>query len=372
MGLNASAASETVRRLLETGLLRREGLQPSGGGRPREIVRVNPDAACAVGVHLGMRSVRALLTDASGAPLSEQAGGPAGSKPSDMIEAIASAVSGLLRQRDDRPLAGVGIGVSGVLRPEGRLTREFPHGERWQEVPLANEIERRCGTRPLLLNDVHAAALAELRLGHWPDVRNLVLLHLGDGIAVGLVLDGRLYRGATGNAGQVGHNVLVEDGPLCYCGNRGCMESLVSSRALIQSCRDAAARGVQTRVLDEAGAADRIALPHILSAAAQGDAFAANLLDQAGGYVGQTAARLINTFEPDLLLLSGLLAVPDSDLVETARRAARMRALPALRGGVRIDCGRLCEKGPALGAAAAALDEFFSDRERLRMTLSRQ
>ena len=193
----------------------------------------------------------------------------------------------------------------------------------------------------------------------------MVLLHLGDGIAAGIVINGAPYRGFTGNAGQVGHNVVTEDGALCYCGNRGCLESVASPRAMIQACHDAAASGVQTRVIDEAGDVESVAFAHIVAATAKGDPFAANLLDQAGRHIGRTAAALINVFEPERLLLSGPLAVAGGEMVATIRRAARLRMLPSLRDTTAIDIGRLGEPAAVLGAAAGVLDDFFSDAGRV-------
>jgi len=262
-------------------------------------------------------------------------------------------------------LAGVGVAVSGVIRESGRLTREFPGGAHWSEVALTDVIAERCGVGASVVNDVHACALAEHRFGDWGDIRSLILLHLGDGIAAGFVLNGELYRGFTGNAGQIGHNGVTEDGSLCYCGNRGCLESVASPRAMVAACRDAAERGVQTRIIAEAGGIENIAFPHIASAASLGDPFAGNLLDRAGQYIGRAAAGLINTFEPQLLLLSGPMTVQSADFVQTIRAWAKRRSLPALNLTSAVECARLKQSAAALGAAELALDGFFMDRARV-------
>ena len=205
----------------------------------------------------------------------------------------------------------------------------------------------------------------ELRLGGWGDVRDFVLLHLGDGIAAGIVVDGRLYRGASLNAGEVGHIIISDDGPVCYCGNRGCLESVAAPRAVVEACRHAATRGVRTLVLEEAGRAENINFEHIMRAAAKGDRLASNLLNDAGRLIGRVAADLINVFDPEVLMLGGILAGPRNELVETVERTVRSRVLPMLRDATRIEFSRLKESASMLGASVPVLDELFDDPQKL-------
>ena len=369
LGMNSAVASELVRQLLQIEVLARSGAEASTGGRPRERVRLNESVVSAIGVQVAMRGIRGGLVNVAGELVSEHVPqAPHDGKVSEIVDAIVETINALRRDAGPRRMGGVGIGISGVIHSEAAVTREFPFGERWLAVPLADIVEQRCGVRPLLINDVHASALAELHLGAWEDMKSLVLLHLGDGIAAGFVVRGELYRGHTGNAGQVGHNVVSEDGSLCYCGNRGCLESVASPRAMVEACREAAARGVQTRVLDEAGGRP-IALSHITSAAAQGDAFAVSLLREAGRKIGEVAASLVNTFEPQLLLLSGTLAEESEELVEAIQRSAGLRILPALREITLITCARLKGSSAVLGAGLAVLDEFFADPVRVEREL---
>ena len=167
LGINGSVTSELVRQLLSAGLLQRNGLEASGGGRPRQRVQLNPAMLAGVGVHVSMRRIRGVLVDATSETTAETAPVAVGSgRVDETLDAITETVNALKAQVSETTrLSGVGIGISGVIREGERVTREFPHGERWQDVPLADVIESRCGIRPTLVNDVHAAALGELRLG---------------------------------------------------------------------------------------------------------------------------------------------------------------------------------------------------------------
>jgi predicted NBD/HSP70 family sugar kinase len=360
------AVSGIVRDFLRRQVLSEAGFEESSGGRRRTRLRLNPSRVSAIGIHVAMRRLRGVLADSEGRILAERSDeGAAAGRIDGTMEAICRLIGPLAAQTDAQSLCGVGIGVSGVIRENGRVSRDFPDSERWVDVPLADRVQEKCGMRPLLINDVHAAALGELRFGGWGDASNLVLLHVGDGIAAGMIVDGRLYCGATSNAGEIGHNAAGSEGEMCYCGNRGCLESLAAPRAIVEACRLAVARGVRTLALDEAGAAGKIGFDHILSAAAKGDRLASNLLEEAGRHLGRAAADLINIFDPQVLLLGGILAGPRTVLVDGLERTARARVLPALRESARIEFSRLKDSASVLGAGALAIDDLFSDPAKL-------
>ena len=366
LGLAAPTVSACVRELTDLGIVTEGETEESRGGRPAIRIQLNPSYSFAIGIHVAMRGIRGALVDLAGRVVTEHR--PAESNVTgadETIEAICRIIDILKAQTDPSSLRGVGIGISGVIREGGHVLRTFPYGPPWSSVPLADRVESDCGVRPILMNDVQAAALGELRMGGWGEVRDFVLLHMGDGIAAGIVLNGSVYIGATSNAGEIGHNVVREDGPLCYCGNRGCLESLAAAPAVVRACRDAVVNGVQSLVPAEAGEPEEIEFAHIVSAAAKGDRLAHNLLTDAGRHIGEVAANLINVFDPQMLLLAGLLAEPGTELVESMRRTVRSRVLPMLRDAACIEFSRLRESASMLGASALVFDDLFSHPERL-------
>ena len=366
LGLAAPTVSARVRELSELGIVTQGETEESRGGRPPTRVEINPSYAFAIGIHVAMRGIRGALVDFTGRVISEHQ--PAESDVAgadETIEAICRIIDILKAQTDPSKLRGVGIGISGVIRQGGHVLRTFPYGQPWSSVPVADRVESDCGVRPILVNDVQAAALGELRMGGWGEVNNFVLLHMGDGIAAGIVLNGSVYSGATSNAGEIGHNVVREDGPLCYCGNRGCLESLAAAPAVVRACREAVSNGVRSLVLAEAGEPEAIEFAHIVSAAEKDDRLAHNLLTDAGRHIGKVAANLINVFDPQMLLLAGLLAESGSELVESMRRTVRSRVLPMLRDAACIEFSRLRESASMLGAGALAFDSLFNHPEEL-------
>ena len=366
LDLSHATVTGRVRELIALGLLTERGFEESTGGRRQAQIRLDPQYLYAIGIQVGMRGIRGAVMDFCGKMAEEQqADLPRGARSDDTIDAICNMIGALKGQLEAAKLCGVGIGISGVIREGGRVTRLFPDAEQWMDVPLADVLEERCNVRPLLIKDVQAAALAELRLGGWGDIRNLILLHLGDGIAAGIVTDRKLYLGATLNAGEIGHNIVSEGGPLCYCGNRGCLERVAAPAAIVEACREAAASGVRTRVVEEAGGIEKIAFKHITRAAETHDRLACNLLNEAGRHIGQSVASLINVFDPQLFLLGGLLVEPGGELVESIERTARSRVLPTLRNAAYVKFSRLKDSAATLGAGVMVLDKLFDRPEKL-------
>jgi predicted NBD/HSP70 family sugar kinase len=239
----------------------------------------------------------------------------------------------------------------------------LPLAEGWKEVPLADLTEKRYGCPTELLNLVHASTLAEVRFGVAKDVRDMVFLHIGRGIAVGLMTGGVLCRGAAGNAGEFGHTVVRDDAPLCYCGNRGCLESLASPKAIVERCCDGLSRGVRSSLatLDP----EKMTLSDILSAADAGDKLSRNTVEDAGGHIGGQLANLINVLNPAVLMFGGLLAENAAVLTGSIRRAFRSRVLPLLRDATRIEMSSLREDACAMGGAALIFDRLFATPESL-------
>ncbi len=253
-------------------------------------------------------------------------------------------------------VAAAGIGAPGPLEIETGVVVAPPNLPDWERVPLKQLVEDGLGITAFIENDANAAALGEYRFGAGRGTRHMIYVTVSTGIGGGLILDGRLYHGASGMAGEVGHTTLVPYGPLCGCGNRGCLEALASGTSIARRARERIARGVPTLMADLAGGdLERITAKLVAEAADRGDTEAQDILAEAMDYLGIGMANLVNLFNPQVIVIGGGLTNIGEALFEPVRRAIDRHAFPAPAQAVRVVRAELGDDVGVLGAAAVAL-----------------
>ena len=219
-------------------------------------------------------------------------------------------------------ILGVGISCGGPLDNETGVILSPPNLPEWKSVPVKAFIEKALELPVRVENDANATALAEWRYGAGKGTKNLIFLTIGTGIGGGLILDGHLYRGTNNLAGEVGHQTILMNGPLCGCGKRGCLEALASGPAIARLARESMMYGRHKRVLALAGGVPKnITAAHVIESAKQGDPFGVQVLEEAGTYLGVGIANLIQLFNPEMIVL-GTIAVHAGDLILNPIRAA--------------------------------------------------
>jgi glucokinase len=254
------------------------------------------------------------------------------------------------------PVAAVGIGSPGPLDVTQGVVLNPPNLPGWNGVPLRRLIEEGLGLPAFLDNDANAAALGEHCFGAGRGVAHMIYVTASTGIGGGLILDGKLYHGASGMAGEIGHMMLFPNGPLCGCGNRGCLEALASGRAIAQRAQERVSRALPTRMVDLAGGdPERITAELVAEAARQGDHEAQEILAEAMSYLGIGVANLVNLFNPQLIVIGGGLTNIGEMLFDTVRRAVDRHAFAGPAKTVRIVPAELADNVGVLGAAALAL-----------------
>ena len=261
-----------------------------------------------------------------------------------------------------RRLRGVGISTAGPTDPGRGLVTTPPNLPGWRNVPLAAEISRRLKLPAWIENDANCAALAEHYLGAGRGFEHVILLTLGTGIGGGLILDGKLYRGASGGAGELGHMQLEPNGPVCGCGRRGCLEALASGRALGHRAREiveAEPNGVLARLVREAGEEPDAKL--LEEAANAGDAAAEAAIRLAGRYLGAGLTNLVDIFNPQVVVLGGSLRKLGERYIGVAVEVMQREAYPQHARDVRIVDAELGEEAPAVGAAMVALEMLAAE-----------
>jgi glucokinase len=253
-------------------------------------------------------------------------------------------------------LAGVGISCGGPLDSQAGIVYSPPNLPGWDAVPVRSIFEQAFpGIRVVLENDANATALAEWIFGAGRGTRNMLFLTMGTGIGAGLILDGRLYRGTNDLAGEVGHQTILMNGPMCGCGKRGCLEALASGPAIARLAQDRLQYGRGARLLAAGGKPAGITARHVVDLARDGDAFSVGVLEEAGTYMGVGLANLIQILNPERIVL-GTIAVHAGDLIlEPIRKAVADYAWERSRSVCTIVPAELGDRAQDLAAISLLL-----------------
>jgi glucokinase len=285
-------------------------------------------------------------------------------RPAALLDRIAEATA-TAAERASVPfarVAAVGVGVPGPLDRSRSVVSVAPNLG-WEDLAVRAELERRLsGPRAYLENDVRAAALAEHTFGAGRDYRSLLAVFVGTGVGGGLILDGRLYHGSRGGAGELGHVVACAGGPRCGCGRRGCLEALAARGAVARYVGEQVARGRRT-VLSTLlkGALDALTSRDLAEAIKQDDPVAVRAARRSARYVGAAVGGIVNLLDPDAVMLGGGIAEAlGQRYVDWAAQAARRQILADSARDLPIVASELGDDAGLLGAALTAFEGLAS------------
>lgn len=258
---------------------------------------------------------------------------------------------------EESVLLSIGVGSPGPMDLEAGVLLDAPNLG-WKDAPIRKKLEKHFGCRAVMANDVDAGVYGEYRKGAGRGAHTVIGIFPGTGIGGGCVLGGRLVRGRTLSCMEIGHLPVQADGPLCGCGQRGCLEAVASRLAISAAAASAAFRGEAPCLLKEAGTDLTAIRSKVLARSVEGGDQAVRLiLEQAAGWIGQGAAALVNLLAPDVVILGGGLveALPGWFPEEVAASANR-RVMPSFRGTFKVKTAELGDDATVLGAAALAAD----------------
>jgi|YNPBryantNP2012_1023418.scaffolds.fasta_scaffold00377_1 Transcriptional regulator/sugar kinase len=364
-GLNRSTVSSIVNDLLAKNLVREMGLQfPAQTGRPGMLLELNPDGGCAVGMEIGVDFISVVLTNFVAQVLWRRRVPSDPGETQDVIigraENIVQEALDIGKQRGLQPL-GIGLGVPGLVDIQNG-TLVFAPNLHWREVPLRQMWTRHFALPVFVENEANAAALGEYYFGIARGVRNLIYLSAGVGLGSGIIINGKLFRGSNGYAGEVGHMTMDPNGELCGCGKRGCWETMVGPRAIVRRVRRALENGSQSLIpsLVE-GDLSRIDVSAVVQAAQAGDQVARTALEEVGVCLGIGISNLVNAFNPQMVILGGALSLACSFLLPAIEETVQMHALPQPREALTIATSAHGADACVMGAVALVLDEILRE-----------
>ena len=371
-GLSRSIVVQRVGELLERGLLREGEVGPSTGGRPPRQVTFRGDAGHLLVADLGATSIDVAVTTLDARVLNHAA------EPAD-IAAGPEVVLSRVEELFDRLLGGtpsipgrvwgVGIGVPGPVEFRSGRPISPPIMPGWDRYGIRDRLGARLEAPVWVDNDVNVLGLGEWRAGAAADHDNVLIVKVGTGIGAGIIADGRIYRGAQGAAGDVGHiQISDETSIVCRCGERGCLEALAGGAAIARDGEAAARAGESARLSAILEARGHLTAEDVADAAAHGDAVSAALLTAAGGRIGSMLAAVVNFFNPSLIVIAGGVAQSGDRFLAAIREAVYRRSLPLATRELRVVPSSLGATAGVVGAATMVADELFS-RERVAETL---
>ncbi len=350
LALSPATVTEVTRQLVEEGLVRVVDQAPSNGGRPPLLLGLVAEAAHALGVKIAPDHLAIVRVNLDGEILS-RSDRSFDATDSTAIEDLAICLGQLVQgaEGQQRKLLGIGLGVPGIVDAQRGIVEAPILG--WQHVALGPTLRDQLGLPVLIDNDVNTLAVAERLYGRGREADHFLTVTIGRGVGLGIVVGGDLYRGARGGAGEFGHVTVVDDGPLCTCGKRGCLEALVADPALVR-------QAVESGLLEPDGSiADGIERLRALADA--GDPAARAIYARAGAILGRAVAGLINVLSPKLVLVSGEGTSAWPHLSETFDDALRQDTFPPLRD-VAVEVDPWDDAKWARGAAALVLRATFA------------
>ncbi|MDP4098044.1 ROK family protein [Paenibacillus sp. P96] len=346
-GLNKATVSNLVSELMTDQLVRETGLGESSGGRKPLMLLFNRTAGYAVGLELSVSYVKGILTDLGGHIVEERSSALEATDVAFVLERMRDMISQLIQAAPPSPhgIVGIGIGVPGMVDAKGTVL--FAPNLGWDNAELRQPLESEFGMPVALDNEANAGALGELHYGMTGDdqerPRHLVYISVGSGIGSGIIMDGKPYKGSRGYAGETGHMSINWDGLHCSCGSRGCWELYASERAY-----DHAAYRLPSHSTTQ-----------LLELARQGDGAVHSLYEEIGTYLGIGITNIVNSFNPELVIIGGHLSEARRWLEPSLQSKVAERTLPYHRRELNVRFSQLGSRSTLLGSAYSAISAYL-------------
>jgi glucokinase-like ROK family protein len=362
-GWSKAKASQEIRSLVDKGYLVEFGEGVSQGGRKPQLVGINNQLGYIAGVDIGATSLDIALADVTGLILQRC------SEPTDVHlspETVLGRCSELLLELIQAQgvtaaqILGIGVGVPGPVDFARGVLVAPPLMPEWENFLIRDFFKRTFPSAFVVVdNDVNIMALGEQRAGEGAGVDHFIFIKIGTGIGAGIISNGRIHRGSDGSAGDIGHICVDKEGPLCACGNKGCLEAMAAGPAITSKALEAARSG-SSPALSQIRESKGILRPEDVNAACrEGDQAALDIIRDSGQMIGDVLASLVNFFNPSHIFIGGGIANFGNHLLVAIRRAVLHRSLPLATTHLSIKFSRMGWNAGVVGAISLALDYLF-------------
>jgi glucokinase-like ROK family protein len=366
-GLTTATISNLVNELLSQGLVRENGIEQVISprvGRPRMTVELIPDARFAIGVHIGIGEFQVVITDLLAKIVSSATQKfDVCASAEIVIQEIVSQIDHLIIQSgiSKNLIVGIGVGASGLVNVETGVNINAPN-LCWQNIPIREWIHQRIGLPVVVDNNVRLMCLAEAMFGERKTANVMAFVYARVGVGAGLFVNGKLFRGMAAGAGEIGHSIMIPDGgEKCSCGNYGCLETLVSQKAILRSARHLAEANPTGILAQKFSDCQNNEMDYLFSAAQDGDEEVLKMLAEKARYFGIALANLINILNPNLIVLGGILEQGEEFFLPVIKKVVKEYAFSHHGDQVEICVSGFGQKTGVIGASALALSTYFYD-----------
>ena len=363
-GWSRAKTSQEVNALVKKGYLVDAGEGISKGGRKPRLLRFNSQLGFVVGVDIGATSVEIALADVNGSIL-KRVVEPADVRqpPEDLLGRCSVLIVELALAQGIQPeqILGIGVGVPGPVNFARGVLVAPPLMPDWENYPIRNFFKETFTSAFVVVdNDVNIMALGEQRSGDAANVDHFLVIKIGTGIGCGIMASRKIHRGSNGSAGDIGHICVDKQGPICRCGNRGCLEAMAAGPAIaekaVQAVRDGKSELLRKMMEDHQG----VLTPEDVNAACrEGDEAALEIIRASGQMIGDVLAGLVNFFNPSHIFITGGIANFGNHLLIAIKRAVLRRSLPLATTNLAINFSRTGSDAGVLGAIMLALEYLF-------------
>ena len=357
MGLTRAAVSLIVNDLLESKIVLEAESRSAPSGRPPVVLEINPDRGLVAAIDMGATHISIALADFA-ARILQEIEFPFDIKAGPEV-CLTQANQHLLYLLESQgltttDLSAVGVGVPGPVITDAGTVVAPPIMPGWDRYPILATLEEMWGCPVTLNNDAELGALGEWAYGAGRGEKNIAYIKVGSGIGAGLILNKQIYGGTNGAAGEIGHLTIDENGPLCNCGNHGCLEAFAGGDAIAKQGQALVKSGKRT--LLSSASLEKITAQDVAEAARRGDLPAQEILRRSGTFIGIAIAGLINLFNPSIVIIGGGVAQVGDIITVPIRQAVRERAMRASEQSVRIITGMLGRRSLLIGATIQAIN----------------
>ncbi|MEH7225544.1 ROK family protein [Bacillus sp. JJ1566] len=342
-GLNKTTVSTLVAELLDEDLIFESGPGVSSGGRRPVILHFNKDAGYAIGIDIGVNYVLSVLTDLKGNILLERNQSVIRTTYATTMGIVQSMIQSFM---DEMPkstygIVGIGVGVPGIVNNEGYILLAPNLG--WSNIQLKEDLEKLFKVPVIIENEANAGAVGEQQFGVGQDQENILYISAGIGIGVGIIVNKELYKGKNGFSGEMGHMIIDMNGKRCNCGSRGCWEAYASEQALLEMAE-----------------ASISSLDELIQLAKNGDDKAKSLFEEIGHYLGLGINNIINTFNPEQVIIGNRLAQAKVWIEAPILNTIEKHTLGFHQNDLQLDFSKLGKYSTSLGITAFIVDNFIN------------